>query len=403
MASELQNAQEQFRRLNKIGIALSSERNLEILLTLILEEARHFTHADGGSLYIREGDSLLFKITQNNTLAGQYKKSPHQKDYAYSNLPVSRESIAGYVASTGKIVNISDAYEISPDQEYRFDAKFDKERLYRTKSILAFPLKDPEGEIMGVLQLINALDENKKVIPFSKTSEELIQSLASQAAVSIKNAKLMEELKKAHLDTIFRLSTAAEYKDEDTAHHLQRISTFSVILAQQMNLSKEEVDLLKYASPMHDIGKLGIPDAILLKPGKLTPEEYEEMKKHTIYGAKILEGSDLKLFSTAKEIALTHHEKFNGTGYPRGLKKGEIPLFGRIVAVADVFDAVTAKRVYREPLPLEKALEIIQEESGKHFDPDVVRAFFDSLDQILESAKKNGLIVTVASQAVRKV
>lgn len=383
MQTDLNSFQEQFRRLNKIGIALSSERDLNKLLDLILREARSFTSADAGSLYIREADGLVFIAAQNDTLTKRRGDVETRNEYIGLTIPISKESIAGYVAATGEILNIPDAYNLPANVEYKFNPKFDRENDYRTKSILAVPLHDPEGEVIGVLQLINSIGPGGEAAPFSRPLEELVLSLASQAGVSVKNAQLMEELKRAHLDTILRLSTAAEYRDEDTDAHLRRVSSYSVIIAERIGLPAEDIELLRYASPMHDIGKLGIPDAILLKPGKLTDEEYAEMKKHTLIGAKILDGSDLKLFKMAKEIAISHHEKFNGSGYPYGLKGEEIPLMGRIVALPDVFDALTSKRVYKPAFSIEKTMGIINEESGKHFDPSVVKAFTDSLDDIV--------------------
>lgn len=380
------------KRLNTIGISLSAERDTSKLLALILREARSFTHAEAGSLYIREGDSLVCIIAQNDYLSRRNLEEKFKNVYVGLKVPISKESIAGYAAATGTTLNIPNVHAIPGEKEYRFNKKSDEEHGYRTQSMLAIPLIAPDGEIIGVLQLINAVEEPPTVVPFSPALEELIRSLASQAAVSIKNAKLLGDIKNAHLNTILRLSVAAEYKDDDTANHLRRISVGSVMLAEKLKLPHEDVEILAYASPMHDIGKIGIPDSILRKPGKLTPEEYDEIKKHTEIGAKILEGSDMKLFLMAREIALSHHEKFNGTGYPRGLKGKEIPLTGRIVALPDVFDALLSKRAYKPAFPLEKCLEIIKSESGRHFDPDVVRVFLESLDAIVENYRKEGML-----------
>ena len=192
-----------------------------------------------------------------------------------------------------------------------------------------------------------------------------------------------EKIKEASLDTIYRLSRAAEYKDEDTGAHIFRMSNYSAIVARTMGLTEQTVEFILYAAPMHDIGKIGIPDKILLKPAKLDPDEWEIMKRHTIFGGKILEGSDTGFIRLGEITALTHHEKWDGTGYPKGLKGKEIPLVGRIVAIADVFDALTSKRSYKEPFSLEKSYEIIKEDRGTHFDPDVVDAFFASEDKLL--------------------
>lgn len=188
----------------------------------------------------------------------------------------------------------------------------------------------------------------------------------------------------AHHDTIFRLAIAAEFKDLATANHIKRISEYSAIIAEAYGLPKEEVELIKYAAPMHDIGKIGIPDDILLKDGKLTDDEYDRMKQHTMYGSKIFKEAETPLLQAAEIISLTHHEWYDGSGYPKGLKGDDIHLYGRIVAVADVFDALASERVYKTAFPLEDVLKIMREKRGTHFDPKVLDAFFHVLDSILE-------------------
>ncbi|MBL6995455.1 HD domain-containing phosphohydrolase [Desulfobacula sp.] len=192
-----------------------------------------------------------------------------------------------------------------------------------------------------------------------------------------------EAIKTASLDTIYRLSRASEYKDEDTGAHIKRMCSYSAAVAHQMGLGKDEVENIRYAAPMHDAGKIGIPDKVLLKPGKLDPGEWKTMKQHTSIGGKILGGSDSEYIKRAEVIALTHHEKWDGSGYPRGLKGTDIPLAGRITAIADVFDALMSKRPYKEPFSLEKSFAIIQEGKGSHFDPEVVEAFFAIEKEIL--------------------
>ena len=192
-----------------------------------------------------------------------------------------------------------------------------------------------------------------------------------------------KETKEATLDTIQRLSKAAEYRDEDTGAHILRMSYYSATIASKMGLDKEDVEAILYASPMHDIGKIGIPDRILLKPGKLDLHEWEIMKEHTLIGGGILEGAKSDFLKLARIIALSHHEEWSGKGYPQGLKGEKIPLPGRITAIADVFDALTSKRPYKEPFSVEKSFKIILEGRGKRFDPHVTDAFFASKDEIL--------------------
>lgn len=207
-----------------------------------------------------------------------------------------------------------------------------------------------------------------------------------EGEVAQRTSQLREALSKikgASLETIHRLSRAAEYKDEDTAAHIQRMSHYSVIISKKMGMNSDFVEGIRYAAPMHDAGKIGIPDRILLKAGKLDQKEWEVMKEHAAIGAKILEGSKTKFIQMGEVIALNHHEKWDGNGYPNGLKGQNIPLAGRITAVADVFDALLSKRPYKESFPLEKSMEIIEEGKGNHFDPEVVDAFFAASDEIM--------------------
>jgi len=197
----------------------------------------------------------------------------------------------------------------------------------------------------------------------------------------LKNA--LGRIKAAALDTIYRLSRASEYKDQDTGAHIKRVSCYSAAIARQMGLDENTVETILYAAAMHDLGKIGIPDLILMKPDKLDPLEWEIMKQHSVIGARILERSDAAFISLGEVIARFHHEKWDGSGYPEGLKGIEIPIAGRITAIADVFDALTSRRPYKEPFSVEKAFAIIREGRGSHFDPDVVDAFFAIQDNVL--------------------
>ncbi len=193
----------------------------------------------------------------------------------------------------------------------------------------------------------------------------------------------MENIKQGSLETIHRLTQAAEYRDEDTGAHILRMSNYSAAVARQLGVKEKTIGWILYAAPMHDIGKIGIPDRILLKPGKLDAQEWEIMKQHTTIGGRILSNSKAGYIRLGEVIALTHHEKWDGSGYPNGLKGKQIPLVGQIVAIADVFDALTTRRPYKEPFSLEKAYSIIRDGKGTHFNPDVVDAFFATEAEIL--------------------
>lgn len=190
-------------------------------------------------------------------------------------------------------------------------------------------------------------------------------------------------LRSSHEETIMRLSRAAEFRDRATAMHTERISSYSAFIAGKMGLPDERTELIRIASPMHDIGKVGISDDILLKPGSLTSGEFEAMKTHADIGYRILHGSEAELLDLAGTIAWSHHEKVDGTGYPMGLIGEDIPVEGRIVAVADVFDALSSDRVYRSALPIEKVMSTMQEGRGLHFDPQIFDLFVDSMDEVL--------------------
>ena len=192
------------------------------------------------------------------------------------------------------------------------------------------------------------------------------------------------EVIQTQFEIINRLALAAEFRDNETGNHIIRMSTYAFMLARAIGLNDEESGLIMHASSMHDIGKIGIPDSILLKPGKLTPEEWEIMKTHTMIGARILSKSNSNLLQMAEEIALTHHEKWDGTGYPNGLKGEEIPLNGRISAICDVFDALTSDRPYKKAWSIDEAINEIKQQSGKHFDSDLVKIFIQILPEILK-------------------
>lgn len=364
-----------------IGIALSSVHDLDKLLDMILSEAQKLTNADGGSIYLVEGDKLIFKTSRSNTYFTRWGEKKTREIFKSFEMPITKQSISGYVALTCQPLNIPDVQSIPADSEFHYNTTLDKKYDYTTISMLVIPMLNRDNKIIGVLQLINSL-QNDKAVPFTDEHQKITTALSSQAAVAIQNAKLTEELKSAHFDTIFRLSAAAEYRDKETGNHIKRVSHYSKIIAQKLGLSKEESELIFWASPMHDIGKLGIPDAILQKPGKLTPEERTVMEQHTVIGAMVLKDTTASVLKKSRIISLTHHEKVNGTGYPLKLKCDEIPVEGKIVALADVYDALSSKRCYKEPFSDEKVISILKEGSGNHFDEKILDVFLSNINEI---------------------
>jgi len=238
-------------------------------------------------------------------------------------------------------------------------------------------------------EVYNSEKEKRKELQVSEQQLIKYADDLNKTILELKTAN--QELQEAYLDTIHRLVLAAEYKDEDTGDHIIRMGRYSALIAEKLDLPSKEVQNILYVSPMHDVGKIGIPDSILIKPGKLTKEEFEIMKAHSIIGANLLAYSKSEIIQVAEQIALSHHEKWNGKGYPQGLAGEEIPLVGRIVGLADVFDALTSKRPYKDPFPVEKAIDIIKKERGEHFDPHIVDVFLENIDEILKIKEGEGL------------
>lgn len=252
--------------------------------------------------------------------------------------------------------------------------------------------KNPHTSSIDIAQLKKYAQDLAEVYKSEKAKREELQ-ISEQQLVKYAddlNQTILElkaahkELEKAYLDTIHRLVLAAEYKDEDTGEHIVRMSRYCALIAEKLGLPAKEVQNISYAAPMHDVGKIGIPDNILMKTGKLTDEEFEVIKTHSTIGAKILANSKAEILKVAEQIAFSHHEKWNGKGYPQGLSGDNIPLAGRIVGLADTFDALTSKRPYKEPYPVEVAIDIIRKERGQHFDPDLVDVFLENIDEILK-------------------
>jgi putative two-component system response regulator len=264
--------------------------------------------------------------------------------------------------------------------------------------VLVTALREPEDRVRGIEAgcddfISKPVDKNEllarvrsllKVKAYNDLMSNYRKELESEVTSRTGELKhAFEKIKAASLETIYRLSMASEYKDEATGAHIKRMSRYSAAVARRLGLDESTIETILYAAPMHDLGKIGIPDGILLKPSKLDPVEWEIMKQHTVIGAKILAGSEAEFIRLGATIALSHHEKWDGSGYPDRLKGTEIPIAGRIIAIADVFDALTSKRPYKETFSVEKSLGIIREGKGSHFDPDVLDAFFSIQDEIL--------------------
>jgi len=362
-----------------------------------------FGSSEAGSIFLIKDDALVFSYVQNDILFDRDKA----RAALYTNLtiPISHESIVGHAALTRKNVLIDDAYNLPPDVPYRFNTSFDQEYGYRTISILTIPLLTIENRLVGVMELINARDKNQNVVPFSERSQLFVSLFANNAAVTIERGIINREL-------ILRMMSMAELRDpSETGAHVQRVGAYSAEIyqrwAENRGLDDKEIkttrDLIRLAAMLHDVGKVGIPDAILKKPERLTDEEFNIIKQHTLYGARLFTSITSELDQMSLEIALNHHEKWGGGGYPSGTpelndkddgavlppKKGqEIPITARITALADVYDALCSPRAYKDAWDDEKAFQIIRENSSTQFDPEVVEAFFQITDVLSAIRKK---------------
>jgi response regulator RpfG family c-di-GMP phosphodiesterase len=219
--------------------------------------------------------------------------------------------------------------------------------------------------------------------PLSETEQGLLHILGGNIAVALNNLFLTEEIVATQREVVLTLGEVVETRSKETAHHVKRVAEYSYLLAVKAGLSDERSHLLRMASPMHDVGKIGIPDSILFKPGKLTDEEFSIIKTHTVIGHSILKASHRRIMRTAATIALQHHEHWDGGGYPHGLVEDETHIFGRITALADVFDALSCDRVYKKAWPLNDVVEYLREKRGRQFDPVLVDIFLENLDEIL--------------------
>jgi hypothetical protein len=283
--------------------------------------------------------------------------------------------IAGHVATDGQPLIINDPYN-----DARFDKEVDKRTGYHTKSILALPIFDSDGKILGVFQAINKLTELSN---FSTTDMEHLLLAATYTGKILEAAMLQEEIEATQREIIFTLAETGEMRSKETGYHVKRVAEYCRLFAAEYGLSDAESELLKLSSPMHDIGKIAIPDSILLKPGKLTDEEWAIMKTHTTLGFDMLKHSDRRLLKSASIIAYQHHERWDGSGYPSGMKEQEIHIYGRITAISDVFDALGCERVYKKAWDMDRIVSLFKAERGFQFDPGLVQVFLENIDDFV--------------------
>lgn len=394
----------------QIDSELNKIRDYDLLLERILLEARRVVNADAGSIYIKEGDTLAIKYSQNDT---KQKALPPGEKLIYSifTIPVNEKTISGYVAKTGAFVNIPDVYNLPPDCRFSYDTKFDTISKYKTTSMMTIPLKTQNNVVLGVIQVINAKDSEGRVVPFSQDDEILVTHFASNATVALQRAYLTRAM-------ILRMIRMAEMRDpKETGAHVNRVAGYAVEIYDRWAFKNgvpekerdKQKDLLKLAAMLHDVGKVAISDMILKKPARFTDDEYKVMQTHTVFGAKLFDDPQSDLDTVAAEVALTHHESWDGKGgypgwvdpvtdkvlkkrrdgSPRPRKGEEIPLWGRIVSIADVYDALICRRVYKEPWDEDKVYSELRSLAGTKFDPSLIEIFFEILPRIQQIRERN--------------
>ena len=468
--SELKH-EDKLQRIIELERELGEIQDVDVLLERILTETRRIVNADAGSIYVVEGDKLKIKYGQNDTHLKEL--APGEKlPYTSFSFPINEKQICGYVALSGKPLNIKDCYKIPESKPYKFNKNTDITTDYRTKSMYTIPLKMANGNLLGILQIINAKDEDGNIINFDDQAEMFIAHFATAAVQALQHAYLtanmvkrmlkmsefrdpketyphiervssysleiydrwafnhnvpeaemliahfassaVQALQHAYLtaNMVKRMLKMAEFRDpKETYPHIERVSAYSLEIydrwAFNHNIPEAEIhryrDNLKIAAKFHDVGKVGISDVILKKAfPRFTDEERNIMKGHTCIGAQLFEPPESLLDVMSQEVALHHHDRWDGgaSGYPGkislsdfSVKDGivpiteplsgkDIPLSARIVAVADVFDALSHKRCYKEAWTIEDAFSEIMNNSGTQFDPEVVLAFMQVKDRI---------------------
>ena len=399
---------DRLNRILEIDRDLDLIKDLDLLLERLLLLARREARADAGTVYICQGDELAFLHAQNDTF--QAKLKPNEKLlYGYFTIPISDQSIAGFVAKHETFLNIPDMYAIDQAAPYSFDPSFDEKTGYKTVSSLTFPLISSDRRLLGVMQLLNAENIDGEFIAFREEDEPFFEIFARFGSKAIQRAQMTRNL----LETITRFAGLRDPKE--TGSHVNRVGSFAMEIyeawADRKGIDPERrdtyKDILRMAAMLHDIGKVGISDIILKKPTRLTDDEYRIMKSHTWLGARQFQ-DESELSFIAQQVALHHHENWDGTGYPGrvgdlfeadkyiengmecppGLVGEEIPIFARIVAIADVYDALSSARAYKPEWKESEVVASIRENAGRKFDPELVDVFLDVLPMLRNIRKR---------------
>lgn len=385
-------------------IEYSKPQPVAELLSRVLLKSRDLTGAEAGSVFIARGRGKTRRLEAADIQNDRVELKP-----ASFVVPINTSSIAGYTATTGEMVFVADLYNIPETLPFRFDPSFDRKLGYTSRSMLSFPLLNHDRKVIGVVQLINRLAnrgdgpvpfERKQadlIVPFNHIVGGAIERADMVERISAQNirlrdrnrllreqrariAALQDETEEAFQLSINLLSRAAELHDEDTAHHVERVNEYSYFLAGKLGKPKAFCNEIRYSAQLHDVGKMSINVAILRKQGPLDEDERVEMMRHPEYGFQILSASDR--LQMAADIALNHHEQWDGGGYPSGRKAEEIPVSARIVSLADIYDALRSERSYKPGFTHDQTRRIVLEgddrfDPGSHLDPKLLAIFAD--------------------------
>ncbi|MBT4427932.1 MAG: HD domain-containing protein [Rhodospirillaceae bacterium] len=385
------------------------------LLDRVLLKARQMTGAEAGSIFIVRKSGKQDWLVANSIQNDKIKLS--KADFR---IPVVPTSIAGYVASTAETVLIDDLYAIPKNVPFDFDRSFDESSGYRSRSMLAFPLTNFQKKVIGVVQLINRRKGKKQtpatfddkqadlILPFNQIVGRIIERADMLEQINKRNAdlrsknktlraqqlqieELQQDTEEAFMVSIRLLARAAEVHDEDTGNHIIRCNEYAFLMAKKCGMPDDFCKEIHHSAQLHDIGKMSVNSAILTKPGRLDDDERHEMNEHTTYGYQILSRSDR--LQMAAEIAHSHHEQWDGSGYPRGLSGEQIPMSARILGIADIYDALRSERAYKPAFSHEKTFQILtvgddRLDPTKHFDPKLLAVFKENHEEFNQIRKR---------------
>jgi len=346
---------------------VSKERDYDEVIRILADMGRALTSSDRCTVWVVGEDKKTIWTKVAHGVEGKLE------------IPIDSGIVGSSIMGEEKII-IDDVY-----QDDRFNSNVDKETGYRTKSMMVIPMFNNDDEIIGAFQVMN--HQGEKGV-FDERDMQRLTLASTYAAETLSSAALTKEIDDTQREVVFTMGAIGESRSKETGNHVKRVAEYSEILGLAYGMTKDEAEMLKQASPMHDIGKIAIPDAVLKKPGRFNEEERAIMDTHAELGFNMIKNSERPLLKAAAIVAYEHHEKYNGKGYPRKLSGEDIHIYGRITAIADVFDALGSDRVYKKAWDDEKIFKLFREERGEHFDPKLIDLFFENIDSILAVREK---------------